>query len=85
MIVYFYKHLTSDYSNHCTDPSEDISWMMKLWSTFITFAAAWAMAVAWPKDMQADSQLLDNFMEYLDSESIKNEGECEIITCIAKG
>ena len=49
--------------------------MMKLWSTFIIFAAAWAMAMAWPKDMQADNQLLENFMEYLDSESIKNEGK----------
>ena len=38
------------------------------------------MAVAWPIDMQADDQLLDNVMEYLESEAINNEGEFEIIT-----
>ena len=34
--------------------------------------------MAWPKDTQADNKLLDNIMKYLESETIKNEGELEI-------
>ena len=33
---------------------------MKLWSTLIVFAAAWAVAVAWPNH-NSERQLLETF------------------------
>ena len=59
------------------DPHRTENWKMKLWSTLIVFAAAWAVAVAWPNH-NSERQLLETFLQdYLESdlEVLMNEGE----------
>ena len=51
--------------------------IVKLLSTIIIFATIWVTVVAWPKNGQADNQLLENILQNFESESFKNKDEFE--------